>query len=168
MTEEHLSFNDMVHRTGLNPVTIHHFEGLGLLGSWHRATGAAYLYTEKDARHLELLRDMQSLNFSDHEKQRLLITLEEISESTSSDRKLLALERLATYQESVQRRLVSLLDKVTAGERFAVTLTSFLMTSRHARRAADHAQMAGDTCACSESERPPHDETAPQGQADGD
>jgi DNA-binding transcriptional MerR regulator len=127
-----MQIGDVADRTGLSLRTIRHYEEVGLLPEAQRSAGGFRLYTEDAVARLLLIKRMKPLEFSLEEMRDLIETRDRLvgprlDEGTRNS----LLERLATYQSLVERKLAVLRERVDNAQSFADQLRDDMAANPH-------------------------------------
>lgn len=109
-----LTIGKLARQTGLNPKTIRYYEEVGLVPAPPRNESGYRLYSEKDARVLEIIRQARSLGFSIRQVRELLgIARHEICGSFQGEVAKRVVSKLEEVDDAI-RRLTRLRGELTA------------------------------------------------------
>lgn len=123
----HMQIGEVAERTGLSLRTIRYYGEVGLVEPSARSRGGFRLYTAEDVDRLQLIKRMKPLNFPLEEVQRLLATLDQLAEPSTTAGERTALDAdLDAFEESISARCQALRTELAMAEEFGERL-------RHAR-----------------------------------
>ena len=119
----HMQIGEVAERTGLSLRTIRYYGEVGLVEPSARSRGGFRLYTAEDVDRLQLIKRMKPLNFPLEEMQRLLATLDRLTEPATSAHERTALDAdLDAFEESIAARCQALRKELAMAEEFGERL----------------------------------------------
>ncbi|MFI2188157.1 MerR family transcriptional regulator [Streptomyces sioyaensis] len=119
-----MQIGEVAARTELSLRTIRHYEDTGLVIPSARSQGGFRLYTEDDVARLLVIRRMKPLGFTLDQMRDLLDATDRLDSGTElpADERGSLLERVRTFEDAAQQRVVDLRTQLARAEEFAGTL----------------------------------------------